>query len=80
MPVRMLLRAVWEKWVSLHMIVHCLQDKRATAWAHVQGPCAATVMSLRRIGWEVVEANCWVMDDGAAIAPFDYAPWVVLKL
>eukprot|EP00959_Pyramimonas_sp_CCMP1952_P445412 9325740-Pyramimonas_sp.AAC.1 len=62
------------------MVVRGLQDKRATTWAHVQGPCAATVMSLRRIGWEVQEANGWVMDDGNTIAPFDVAPWVVRKL
>eukprot|EP00959_Pyramimonas_sp_CCMP1952_P258333 5399853-Pyramimonas_sp.AAC.1 len=62
------------------MLVRWLQDKRATTWAHVQGPCAATAASLVRIGWEVAEAGSWVMDDGATIAPFDYAPWVVLKL
>eukprot|EP00959_Pyramimonas_sp_CCMP1952_P165213 3453189-Pyramimonas_sp.AAC.1 len=80
MPVMMLLRAVWENWVPLHMVVRCLQDKRATTWAHVQGQCVATVMSLRRIGWAVQEANSWVMDDGNTIAPLGVAPWVVRKL
>eukprot|EP00959_Pyramimonas_sp_CCMP1952_P106326 2223151-Pyramimonas_sp.AAC.1 len=75
-PVILLSRAVWGNWAPLHMVVGCLQDKRATAWAHVQGPRAATAMSLRRIGWEVEAASSWVMDDGNTIAPFGVAPWV----
>ena len=56
-PVMMLLQAKWEGWIPSHMIEYCLGDERASKWVHVQGPMSAVVVTLRRVGWGIVDED-----------------------
>jgi len=81
-PVVMLVRALWEQWLPRNVLSDCLAWNIANvrSWSQARGPLAAALLSLRRIGWEMLSPSLWRTRKGTCFDPCTAGPWVVRKL